>query len=215
MGNLKISKRKRKDLDFSFDFSSLDFDDPEEQRIEARKLNVRPVDFENAEALADSIEYGKEYFCFVSGSFIFGDFMEALCFKKHLDPSVMYITTLGMGKENVDSIVNLVDYLQCKQVNLIVSHYFHKAERHDVVPYMFQEFAGKPINVAALRSHCKIALVRSGKGDCVMSGSANLSSSSNAEQFVIQTDPKIVDYVQGRLDEIMNRFSIFHGMEVQ
>ena len=208
-----MAKRKLNGGDFSFDFSSLDFDDPEEQKVELRKLNVRPVDFDNAEQLADAVEYGKDYFCFVSGSFIYGDFLEALCFKKHLDPDVVYITTLGMGKQNVDSIVNLVDYLHCKKVNLIVSHYFHRVKCNDIIPYMFGEFKGKPIDVAALRSHCKISLVKSKKGDCVMHGSANLSSSSNAEQFVIQTQPELVKYVQERLDEIMERFTIFRGME--
>ena len=207
-------RRKRNPLDFSFDFSALDFDDPEEQaQASARKLNTRPPDFDNAEQLADLIDYSKDYFCFVPGSFIFGDFLEALCFKKHLDPSVMYITTLGMGKENADSIVNLVDYLHCKHVNLIVSHYFQGAERNDTIPYMQQEFAGKPIDIAVLRSHCKIALIRSDKGDCVISGSANLSSSNNAEQFVIQHDAGVVDYVQSRMDEVMRRFTVYKGKE--
>ena len=51
-------RRKRKPLDFSFDFSTLDFDDPEEQvQASARKLNTRPPDFANAEQLADLIDY--------------------------------------------------------------------------------------------------------------------------------------------------------------
>ncbi len=208
-----MARKKKAGDEFSFNFSALDYDNPQEQRREFPKLTMIPVSFDNAEALANAIEYGKNYFCFVSGSFVAGDFIEALCFTKHLNPSVLYISTLGLGKENVDSIVNIQGWLKCKKVNLIVSHYFAGAERHDVVPYMAQEFAGRNIDVAVLRSHCKITLIRSDKGDCVIAGSANLSSSNNAEQFVILHDDSICDYVQSRFDDIMQRFTIMRGSQ--
>lgn len=163
--------------------------------------------------MADAIDYAEDYFALVSGSFIFGDFIEALCFKKELNPSVVYITTLGMGKDNVDSIVNLVDYLGCEKVNLLVSHYFAGTERHGLMPYIRQEFAGRPIDVAVLQSHCKIALVFSELGDVMISGSANLSSSSNVEQFIIMHDHTAIEYTKARLDNIMRRFTVFSGLE--
>lgn len=125
----------------------------------------------------------------------------------------MYITTLGMGQDNIDSIVNLVDYLGCEKVNLIVSHYFAGVERHKLIPYMRQEFSGRPIDVAVLQSHCKIALIYSNKGNILISGSANLSSSNNVEQFVIMHDPAAIAYVKRRLDNIMARFTVFKGAE--
>ena len=202
-------------LSFNFDFSSLSFDsaNPEDEREEVPRLNLEPVCFENAEDMAESIDYTKDYFCLVSGSFIFGDFLEALCFKKHLNPSCMYITTLGMSQENIDSIVNLTDYLGTRKVNLIVSHYFAGVERHKLIPYMEREFQGKPIDVAVLASHCKITVIYSDKGNAVIAGSANLSSSNNVEQFQIMHDPAIVSYCASRLDDIMKRFTVIRGMD--
>ncbi len=205
--------KKKKQNGFSFDFSALTFDGQVADQQEIPKLSTEPAAFENAEYMADSIDYSRDYFAFVPGNFIFGDFLEALIFKKRLVPSQVYITTLGMSRDNVDSIVNLVDYLGCKRVSLIVSHYFAGVERNKLLPYMRQEFAGKPIDVAVLQSHCKIALIFSEKGDVLVSGSANLSSSNNVEQFIIMHDRDTIAYVKKRLDNIMERFTVYIGAE--
>lgn len=207
--------KKKKQAEFSFDFSALTFGRPAEDddQEEIPKLSTEPAAFENAEAMVDEIDYKKDYFCFVPGNFIFGDFLEALVYKKRLAPSEAYITTLGMSQDNIDSIVNLVDYLGCKKVNLVVSHYFAGVERNRLIPYMHQEFSGKPIDVAVLQSHCKIALIFSDKGNVLISGSANLSSSNNVEQFTIMHDQKTIEYVKKRLDNIMQQFTVFYGVE--
>lgn len=208
-----MPKRRKKRDGFSFDFSSLTFGGQSEEEIEEiPRLNLKPVAFENAEAMADSIDWQKDYFAIVSGSFIFGDFIEALHFKKKLNSNAVWITTLGMSENNVDSIVNLTKYLYVKKVNLIVSHYFAGVERHKLIRYMEKEFSDQPIDVAVLQSHTKIAVIESDKGDAVIAGSANLSSSNNVEQFIIMHDPAIVEYCKIRLDGIMKRFTVMRGM---
>lgn len=207
-------RKKKNGAGFSFDFSSLTFGRPvEEDREEIPKLSTEPAAFENAEHMAESLDYSSDYFAFVPGNFVFGDFLEAVCYKKRLTPDAVYITTLGMSQDNIDSIVNLTDYLGCKKVNLIVSHYFAGVERHKLIPYMRQEFAGKPVDVAVLQPHCKIALIFSSKGNVLISGSANLSSSNNVEQFVIMHDEKTIGYVKKRLDNVMRRFTMYSGLE--
>ena len=208
-------KRKKRSDGFSFDFSSLSFggNRQEEEREEIPRLSTEPAEFENAEAMADSIDYSKDYFALVSGNFVFGDFLEALIFRKDLQPREVYITTLGMSRDNIDSIVNLVEYLGTGKVNLLVSHYFSGTERHGLMPYLRKEFAGLPIDVAVLRSHAKIALIFSDLGDILISGSANLSSSYNMEQFIISHDPGAIAYVRARLDNIMAQYTVFRGLE--
>lgn len=208
-----MKRKKNNNTGISFDFSALTFTNPTDDREEIPKLSTEPAAFENAEQMANSIDYDKDYFAFVPGNFVFGDFLEALCYKKRLAPNEMYITTLGMSQDNIDSIVNLTDYLGCKKVNLIVSHYFAGVERNKLMPYMRREFAGKPVDVAVLQSHCKIALIFSEKGNILISGSANLSSSNNVEQFIILHDGKTIEYVRKRLDNIMRRFTVYVGLE--
>ena len=216
-----MAKRKRhgNDLQFSFDFSSLDFNfqedeyGAEEELAEIPKLNALPVIYENAEKLVDCIDIQKDYFCFLSGAFIFGDFIEALCAKKVLKPEEIYITTLGMSQNNIDSLCNLVGYCKGKKKNLIVSHYFYGTERHKLVKYMMEVFKGKPIDVAVLQSHCKIVLIYSKKCNLAIIGSANLSSSNNVEQIQIMHDETLMAFCKKKLDHIMKRFTVYSGME--
>lgn len=203
-------------FDFSFDFSGLSFKtDPETEdaAMEIPKLSPLPVAFSNAEDFAEQVDITKDYFGLLSGSFIFGDFIEALVFQKRLKPSVMFVSTLGLSDENADSMVNLTDCLGCQQVNLIVSHYFAATERHRLMPYMRDAFAGQPIDVAVLQSHAKICLIRSEVADFVIAGSANLSSSNNVEQIIILHDPALLDFLQERLAYIMDRFKVYRGMD--
>lgn len=155
-----MARRKK-----AMDFSSLDLnldalgdwggdeEKAEKEFIRAAKLNLSPVTWDNAEAAADAVDYDKDYFALLSGRFIFGDFIEALIYKKELLPHRVYITTLGMSRENIDSIVNIAGYLGCEHLNLIVSNYFVAMERAKLVPYMISQFTGQHINVAVLASH--------------------------------------------------------------
>ena len=202
-----------------FDFSSLSFDlgfsdvesEKEREFIRAACLNRQPVMFERAVDMVTALDITQNYFCLVSGSFIFGDFIEALCYVHDLKPRTIYLTTLGMSFDNADSIVNLVDYLGCQHVNLIVSNYFVAKERHNMVEYIVQEFTGKPISVAVLASHCKIALIESDKGNIVITGSANLSSSNNVEQFEFIHDDIIFEYIKSLLDSIIEKYTVIDG----
>ena len=129
--------RRPSNMDFSFDFSSLDFsmNRPEEETDEvgeflrSAKINKKPVMYENALKMAADLDLNQDYFCIIGGAFIYGDFIEALCDRKNLNPKRINVTTLGMGKENIDSLINCLDYLGTKQINLIVSTYWAGVER--------------------------------------------------------------------------------------
>ena len=217
----KRPKDGSEDFDLKFDFASLTFRDDEKEPdpetesalVEVPKLSLRPVAFENAEDFVEDIEYGKDYFAFLSGSFIFGDCLEALIFQKDLNPKAVYISTLGMSDENADSLVNMTGWLGCEKLNLIVSHWFAGTERHGLMQYIKDEFAGQPIDIAVLQSHSKVCLIRSDKGDIAIAGSANLSSSNNVEQIIITHDPGLIDFLQRRLDYIMEHFTVYRGKD--
>lgn len=208
--------RKKNNNSFSFDFSALSFggkDPGRENEREIPRLTYEPACFRNAQDMAQRISWESDYISFLAGTFVFGDFLEALLHEKRLSPDVMYITTLGMNKENIDSLVNLVKYLGCEKLNLIISHYFAGVERHKLIPYMEHEFSGLDIDMAVIQSHAKICLIRSVHGDGAIVGSANLSSSNNIEQMIILHDPSAIDYLQKQLDTIMDRFTVYRGLE--
>jgi hypothetical protein len=216
-----VAKRKNNGIDFSsldFDLSKIwgknetDDDEAEKDFIRSANLNCSVVCFESAQKMAKAIDLDQSYFCLLNGKFIFGDIFEALAYEKQLKPKYLLITTLGMSKENADSLVNLVDYLGCEHIDLIVSGYFAAMERRKNIPYMAQEFAGRPINVAVLSSHCKIALMETEDGrKIVFAGSANLSSSNSLENLMIFRDDAVYNYIKEKLTPVMRRFEIIHG----
>lgn len=206
------------DLDFDLDFDiEMDKADDEEKAakefIRTAKLPYKPVCYKNAQDMAAGIDIREDYFCMVSGSFIFGDFLEALIDRYKIVVQSIYISTLGMSENNVDSIVNLCRFLHVKQLNLIISGYFFGVERHNLIPYMVREFKRLPINVAVVASHAKITLIDFGALRIVIHGSANLSSSRNLETFFITHDNDVYDFVRNIFDGIMERFTIIDGKE--
>ena len=47
----------------------------------------------------------------------------------------------------------------------------------------------------------------------MITGSANLPSCGGVEQFVIMHDPNAIDYIQARMDNIMDRFTVYSGVD--
>lgn len=205
----------------NFDFSSLSFDfdlfgennDDREtcELLKTAKLNLHPVTFENACDMAKAIDLTEDYFALVSGKFVFGDLLEALCLKKALKPVRLYVSTLGLSPDNVDSLVNIIDYLYMEEINLIVSSYYAATERNKNIPYMVEQFAGRNINVAVCANHAKLALFECEEQSFLIFGSANLSSSNNLEVFALVHDPSVVEYARRLMSGIMSRWTVIRG----
>lgn len=205
-----------------FDFSSLSFDfdlfgdtDDEDKEtrelIKTAKLNFRPVVFENALDMAKEMDLTQDYFALVSGAFVFGDLLEALCWKKALRPKKLYVTTLGLSPDNVDSLVNMTDYLFVPEINLIISSYYASVERNKNIPYMIEQFSGRNINVAVCANHAKLALWECEEQSFLMFGSANLASSANLEVFAMTHDPEAVAFAKRLLSGIMKKWTVIRG----
>lgn len=108
-------------IDFELDFDLGDFDltlgeESEDEggfktRIMRPKMNVKNVShkvvYRNAEKLAEKIDLteGARTFAWVSG-----DLLEALVMKKHISPKKIYICSLGMSQDNIDSLRNIIEW---------------------------------------------------------------------------------------------------------
>ena len=114
---------KEDDFDFSLelDFDLDDFDILEDLDSHPQERILKPrldpdtitqmVTFKNAEEFAEQIDLspGARTFAWVDGSFIFGDIIEALWNARNVQVKAVYISTLSMSQENVDSLHNLPD----------------------------------------------------------------------------------------------------------
>lgn len=146
-------------------------------------------------------------YCLVSGSFIYGDFIEALLVERNWYAKEMLIATLSLSKENVDSLANLLNGDYLGDLGLIVSDYWYSHERRSQggVPYLTHTLGGPNFSFAAAGLHTKVTIINTSCGQhLVLHGSANLRSSRNLEQLVIARSKELYDF---------NRFWMLHLLE--
>ena len=142
-----------------FDFEPTRFE-PTETAIYARPVVFAPqcVCYERAEDFARdlTIDNRTETFAFVSGNFVFGDFVEALVDLGKLSVRRMGVQTLSMNDENIDSIRNIVEWEGVERLDIALSDYWFAHERKDggLVGYLFGE-----LDLEGLDLHVAFAIV--------------------------------------------------------
>ena len=204
------------DIDTEMDFTLFDYD-REDNNSDVRYMRPRParmptacVRYDNAEALAREIDFkpGMRYDMFVSGSFIFGDFIEAFLRHNNCKATQMTIGTLSMSRENVDSLNLLMDKGFIDNLRLMVSDYFYGHERRDTVPYIYKRLdIDNRFQLGVARVHTKTCHFQSlGGKKIVMHASANLRSSGNVEQLTIEENPTLYDFYEETYDILFNAF---------
>jgi hypothetical protein len=203
------------DLDFSFDGFQLDFnfDDKTENSFCKPKITKpKKVMYDNAIKMANEIDIhkGMSIYAIVSGNFIFGDLLEALVTEKKLK-SKLYISTLSMSENNIDSLANIMYSGLCDELHLIVSSYFYSHELHNLIPYLYDELEKDKdwnFTLSVAGSHMKIALIETDELKLTLQGSANLRSSRSVEQFSIVDDAELFDFNRKYIDIIEQTYKI-------
>jgi hypothetical protein len=176
----------------------------------SRSKNVK---YKNAKSLAKEIEIKKDerYFCIIDGSFIFGDFIEAFIYERAMEVEVLTLSTLSMSQENIDSFKNLLNLGYIKQLNIIVSDFFYSHERNGLVKYMYEQLdINDDFQLSVCRTHTKICMFETkmnGGRKYVIHGSANLRSSDNIEQFMIEENEQLYDFNKEFHDKIIENFA--------
>ena len=187
------------DFDLEMDF---DLDDKIESRIHKPKLfrarKETQVKFTDAKKLAKEINFEdtQRYDCLINGSFIFGDFLEALIVGKNVKVKKMVISTLSLSQNNIDSLRILIEKDYVDDLTLIVSDYFFSHERNNLIKYAYDELdIDNKFQLAVARTHTKICFFETlGGKKIVTHGSANLRSSDNIEQFTIEINEGLYDF---------------------
>jgi hypothetical protein len=199
-----------------FRFNPIDFSDLQTTSTEFETRYIKPprcqeldenlLCYESAERLAADVVLSPNcyYFVVVNGGFYFGDFIEALIAGNEFRVKKLTISTLSMNENNIDSLANLLTGGLVQELNLIVSDYFYSHERHNLIPYLYQELdQDDKFQLAVAGTHCKLCIFETECGKhVVLHGSANLRSSGNIEQFTIQESAALYrfnDEMQGRI----------------
>jgi hypothetical protein len=167
--------------------------------------------YENAEKLTSelTVNKGERADVFVSGSFIFGDFIEAYIVQRNAKVKRLTITTLSLSQDNVDSLHNLLAGGFVDELNLIVSVYFFGHERHSLIPYIYKKLdIENKFQFAVASIHTKTAQFETlGGRKIVIHGSANLRSSANIEQFTIEENEELYTFYDEHFGKIIERYA--------
>lgn len=218
-------------IDLELDFDAEDFDlleggdkkrpTGEKQRnvrilrpaLDKKELTTRAA-YENAEAFARQVDLspGARTFAWVSGNFIFGDVIEALVTARRVGIRRLYICSLSISQENIDSLKNVMLLMgdELERLVLVFSGYQYSHEKYNLVPYMYSEL-DDPMNrvqIAFGRWHAKIITMETVTGRTItVHGSANLRSSNSVEQIMVEVDNReLHDFNAGIMEDIAQRF---------
>lgn len=205
------------DINFNMDDLQLDIDFDTTFNTRYSKPIIEPEIKEEYLSYTKAIELAKDItitkdsrqYVFLDGKFYFGDFIEALITTKDYYVEELTISTLSMNQNNVDSLKNLLDGGYVGKLNLIISHYFYSHERSSLIPYIYDKLdINNQFQLVVTRSHCKICLIKTNKDDkIVIHGSANLRSSGNFEQMMIENNDDLYDFNYSFQKEVMKRYS--------
>lgn len=171
------------------------------------------VAYENAREFVNDwigeLRPGFRLFAVVSGDFVFGDVLTALA-TRGLMIAHMTIQTLSMSEHNIDALRQVMEHLPDMRLRIALSDYFYAHERRPghLVPYLYESLdVDDRLDVAFASTHMKIVTIRTANGGkIVIDGSANLRSSRNIEQFRLECDPDLYDWVEGMNDRIFEAY---------
>lgn len=176
-----------------------------------RQYKESHVTYKNADELAKATPIGKgeRLFAVIDGTFIFGDYIEALAVHHNLHIKKMFVHTLSMSENNIDSLANLIHGDYVDQLDLVVSAYFFSHERNNLVKYAYQELdIDNRFQLAVASTHMKICAFETHSGEMyVIHGSANMRSSSNIEQFQFEENPELYLFLETINDSITNTYN--------
>ncbi len=189
-------------------------DETEETRYTLPKVVPMKKDFvlyNNAQKMARELRlgFGERFDAFVSGSFIFGDFIEAYLTTQNACAKKMTISTLSMSQNNVDSLHTLMEKGYIEELNLIISVYFWGNERSSLIPYIYKQLdIGDRFQLAVAGVHTKTVHFETlGGRKIIMHGSANLRSSGNIEQFTMEENPELYGFYDDHFNRIIDKYA--------
>lgn len=170
-----------------------------------------PCLYRNAAKLAKElkVERGQRYHAIVSGDFVFGDFIAAYIWEHKVKVRKMLISTLSVNQKNVEALARLMDKGYIEQLDMLLSIYFYGNEKYQLIPFIRRKLdKDNRFQLAIAGIHTKIVQFETEDGEkIVVSGSANLRSSGNVEQFSIEECPVLYDFYDDCFTKVMERFA--------
>lgn len=163
------------------------------------KLRAEQVKYAYAKELARDIGRlgeGERVDALIAGSFVMGDFIMAYLTENQIRADYMLISTLSFSERNINVLAELIDKGWLIKLDILTSTMFFANEYHNLIRYAYKTLDhGDRFQLAVSDIHTKLIIFRTGGGKkFVIHGSANLRSSQNVEQIVIENNPELYDF---------------------
>jgi hypothetical protein len=209
MDELELNFNINLDLDFNIDLG----DSLIEPRILKATKTIQKESFvksNNAKTFFQDIELKKDcrIHCILNGNFQFFDMIFEMFVKYKIKVKKMTISTLSLSQDNIESMAVLLENGFIDELNLIVSDFFYSHEKHQLIPFIYQQLdIDNKFQLAVAGTHCKIITFETELGTkfCIH-GSANLRSSNNIEQVCIENNNELYYFYDEMHDKILNHY---------
>lgn len=203
--------------------SAADFDDrgalpPQAYKQPARQKIVHPrcVSFASAKKVASTIfplAPGERAHVVVPGTFVYGDLIEAFAVQHDALITDLWVMTLSLNMANIESLHNLRAGDYVRDMHLIVSDYWYANERgeHGLLQAVQDDLSCAEFQLSVTRSHGKVTLMQTAAGEYyVITGSANLRSTSTIENFVIENDRGLFEWHRDWLSKLEAQYFTYN-----
>ena len=170
--------------------------------------------FKNAKDFASKIDLTKRTTCFLGGSFVFGDAIEALIMDRKLEVEKLTVYSYSMSENNVDSLNWLLEDEYVDELVIILSSFFFSDEKgaNGLVQYMIEQLdIGNKTQIAFCRSHIKAVCIKTIDGEhIVIYGSANYRAANCIEQIVIEPCKKLYEFYDNMATDIVEKYKLIN-----
>ena len=168
------------------------------------KLRAEQVKYAYAGELARDIgrlAKGERVDALIAGSFIMGDFIMAMLVENKIQADCMLVSTLSFSERNINAFAKLFEHGYLGSLDILTSTMFFANEYYGLIRYAYKTLDhGDRLRLAVSDIHTKITMWRTSEGEkYVVHGSANLRSSQNVEQIVIENNPELYDFYHDAL----------------
>lgn len=157
-----------------------------------------------------NLQKNERVICISHGNFIFCDFIVSLLQEKKYEAEEVVISTLSLNADNLASLEWALEFGYIKNLKLIISDFWYQTNKHKFIPKMLEimEVYGNRFSLSVCRSHTKICLMKINDLFITIHGSANLTSSNNLEQFMIEEGEQLYGFMKDFQQTIIDNFQL-------
>jgi hypothetical protein len=170
------------------------------KRRECRDLRRLTAAMKHLERLPNP---GESFHCVNRGLYALWDLVPAIAeLASPVVISELRIATLGFSKDNIDSMMSMIDTGKIGSVALLCSHYF-SATSKPIYDHAAAAFKDRNQRFFSMRTHAKVLVIALSDGRrMVVEASANLRSCKNVEQFTLIHDSGVYEFHRQWIEEL-------------